>query len=315
MTANTVATSTLVKLARAESVEAGGSRWRWRAHPAPSPHPVMKSASLRGRARCGCRSVRGNVGVGTSPSAGPRALQPGGQRARVAPRRAPLLWKLLGAARPAFPSQDGPAGAAGAARFAAARAERRGSWHMVAAVGRGAAAAPSRTRLCRQSRRPGARSARPHCLALRPRSPACPLAGFSTDPEPATPYPCRVGCSVPHTPGADAPHAAAARAYGCGARAVLFGWRVATVANGNISAAGEAGGGDAHILGVVSGWPRGWRRVEAAATPPDPGWTSGCWWEPSDGISARFIPAGSWRRWLMATSALLEAGRSVFEAW
>eukprot|EP00962_Isochrysis_galbana_P006729 scaffold1813_cov129-Isochrysis_galbana.AAC.2 len=40
----------------------------------------MRSASLGGRARCGCRSVRGNVGVGTSPSAGPRALQPGGRR-------------------------------------------------------------------------------------------------------------------------------------------------------------------------------------------------------------------------------------------
>eukprot|EP00962_Isochrysis_galbana_P046053 scaffold18381_cov124-Isochrysis_galbana.AAC.3 len=79
----------LVNLARAESVEASGSRRRWRAHPAPSPHPVMRSASLGGRARCACRSVRGNVGVGTSPSAGCRALQPGGQRARMAPRRAP----------------------------------------------------------------------------------------------------------------------------------------------------------------------------------------------------------------------------------
>eukprot|EP00962_Isochrysis_galbana_P006368 scaffold1723_cov104-Isochrysis_galbana.AAC.3 len=56
----------------------------------------MRSASLDGgRARCGCRSVRGNIGhrlgVGTSPSAGPRALQPGGQRARVMLRRALLL--------------------------------------------------------------------------------------------------------------------------------------------------------------------------------------------------------------------------------
>eukprot|EP00962_Isochrysis_galbana_P018751 scaffold5413_cov117-Isochrysis_galbana.AAC.3 len=142
LTANTVATSTLVKLARAESVEAGGSRRRWRAHPAPSPHPVIRSASFGGRARCGCRSFPGNVGVGMSPTAGPRALQPGGQRAHVALRRALLASELLGAARPAFSAQDDPAGAAGAARFAAARAERRGSWHMAAAVGAAAASRP-----------------------------------------------------------------------------------------------------------------------------------------------------------------------------
>eukprot|EP00962_Isochrysis_galbana_P016152 scaffold4621_cov128-Isochrysis_galbana.AAC.8 len=92
---NTDATAaTLVKLFHAESVEAGGSRRRWRAHPALSPHPVMRSASLTGRARCGCRSVPGNVGVGTSLSAGPRALQSGGKRARMAPRRAP--WRRGG---------------------------------------------------------------------------------------------------------------------------------------------------------------------------------------------------------------------------
>eukprot|EP00962_Isochrysis_galbana_P046323 scaffold18613_cov112-Isochrysis_galbana.AAC.1 len=36
LTANTEDTSTLVNLAWAESVEAGGSKRRWRAHPAPS---------------------------------------------------------------------------------------------------------------------------------------------------------------------------------------------------------------------------------------------------------------------------------------
>eukprot|EP00962_Isochrysis_galbana_P009297 scaffold2606_cov120-Isochrysis_galbana.AAC.6 len=40
-----------------------------------------------------------------------------------------------------------------------------------------------------------------------------------------------------------------------------------------------------------------------------------CWWEPGDGIGARFnIPAGAWRRWPIATSALLEARGCVFEA-
>ena len=136
------APTALAKLARALSVQAGGSRQRWRAHPAPSPHPVMRSASLGGRARYGCRSVPGNISVGTSRSAGPRALQPGGQRARVALLRAILASKLLGAARPAFPAQDGPAGVAGAARFAAERAKRRGSWHEAAADGAAAAFCP-----------------------------------------------------------------------------------------------------------------------------------------------------------------------------
>jgi len=52
LTANTVATSSLVNLARAESVEAGGSRRRWRAHPALSPHPVMKCGSICGSMSC-----------------------------------------------------------------------------------------------------------------------------------------------------------------------------------------------------------------------------------------------------------------------
>eukprot|EP00962_Isochrysis_galbana_P025212 scaffold7740_cov112-Isochrysis_galbana.AAC.11 len=80
-TTNTVAATTLVNLAWAESVEAGGSRQRWRAHPTPPGHMIMGNTSFGGRARCGCRSVPGNVCVGTSSSAGPRALQPGGQRA------------------------------------------------------------------------------------------------------------------------------------------------------------------------------------------------------------------------------------------
>eukprot|EP00962_Isochrysis_galbana_P035468 scaffold12169_cov116-Isochrysis_galbana.AAC.2 len=156
----------------------------------------MGNTSFGGRARCGCRSVPGNVGVGTSPSAGPRALQPGGQRARMAPRRAPWLWKLIGAARPAFPAQDGPAGIIGTGRFAVASAERRGSWDVAAAVG--AAAAP----------RPGGRSSSisipmmspvptPRC-AIFPRSArfcagllqlASPPTRFSTGPQPAIPYP------------------------------------------------------------------------------------------------------------------------------
>eukprot|EP00962_Isochrysis_galbana_P007978 scaffold2182_cov118-Isochrysis_galbana.AAC.1 len=82
LAANTEDTSTLVNLAWAESVEAGGSRQRWRAHPTPPGHMIMGNTSFGGRARCDWRSVPGNVGFGTSPSAGPRALQPGGQRAR-----------------------------------------------------------------------------------------------------------------------------------------------------------------------------------------------------------------------------------------
>eukprot|EP00962_Isochrysis_galbana_P008738 scaffold2431_cov116-Isochrysis_galbana.AAC.3 len=67
---------------------------------------------------------------------------------------------------------------------------------------------------------------------------------------------------------------------------------------------------------VFEAWRAGWRRVEAAATPRAPAWTSGCRWEPGDGIGARFdIPAGAWRRWPIATWALLEARGRVFEAW
>eukprot|EP00962_Isochrysis_galbana_P046082 scaffold18419_cov98-Isochrysis_galbana.AAC.3 len=238
----------------------------------------MRNTSFGGRARCGCRCVPGNVGVGTSPSAGPRALQPGGQRARMAPRRAPRVRKLPGSARPAFPAPDGPAGAAGAARFAAERAERRGSLHMAAAVGAAAAS------------RPGGRSSSisismmspvqtPRCALFSPTARLCvsvfllarPREGFSADPEPATPYPCRVGRCGPD----------AARGCGtcCGGACVWLlrpgsysGWRVPTVADGHV---GAAEGGGARILGVVSGWPCGWRRVEAAAPPQDPGWMSG----------------------------------------
>eukprot|EP00962_Isochrysis_galbana_P041013 scaffold14943_cov120-Isochrysis_galbana.AAC.4 len=109
----------------------------------------MGSTSFGGRARCGCRSVPGNVGVGTSPSASRRALQPGGQRARMAPRRAPWV---------------DPAGVIGTARFAAARAERRGSWHVAAAVGAAAAS------------RPGGRSSSISILMMSPvPTPMCAL--------------------------------------------------------------------------------------------------------------------------------------------
>eukprot|EP00962_Isochrysis_galbana_P012393 scaffold3501_cov113-Isochrysis_galbana.AAC.2 len=51
---------------------------------------------------------------------------------------------------------------------------------------------------------------------------------------------------------------------GCRWRA---GWRVATVADSHVGAVGGAG---ARIRGVVSGWQRGWRPVEAPATPLAP---------------------------------------------
>eukprot|EP00962_Isochrysis_galbana_P008997 scaffold2501_cov113-Isochrysis_galbana.AAC.5 len=164
----------------------------------------MRSARLGGRARCGCRSVPGNVDVGTSPSAGPRAQQPGGQRARMAPRRAPWVRKLLGSARPAFPAQDGSAGAAGAARFAAERAERRGSWHMAAAVGAATASRPgsrsSSISVSIMSPVPTPRCALcpPALPGSAPAFPCLPARAQATDPEPATPYPCRVGGWVPH---------------------------------------------------------------------------------------------------------------------
>eukprot|EP00962_Isochrysis_galbana_P016066 scaffold4596_cov109-Isochrysis_galbana.AAC.5 len=115
----------------------------------------MGNTSFGGRARCDWRSVPGNVGVGTSPSAGPRALQPGGQRARMAPRRAPWVRKLLGSARPAFPAQNGPAGAVGAARLlglplrgpsGAAPGIWRPQLELLRLPARGSAAAPSRFR-------------------------------------------------------------------------------------------------------------------------------------------------------------------------
>eukprot|EP00962_Isochrysis_galbana_P018261 scaffold5266_cov116-Isochrysis_galbana.AAC.3 len=88
-------------------------------------------------------------------------------------------------------------------------------------------------------------------------------------------------------------------------------WRRWPMPDGHV---GAVGGGGARCLGVRSGWPRGWRRVEAAATPAAPGRGPGCRWEPVDGIGARMIAAGAWRRWPMATAALLEAGGRVFEA-
>eukprot|EP00962_Isochrysis_galbana_P018260 scaffold5266_cov116-Isochrysis_galbana.AAC.2 len=51
-------------------------------------------------------------------------------------------------------------------------------------------------------------------------------------------------------------HGTAARIFAC--------WRVAKVADGATAALLEAGG--ARCGGVGSGWPRGWRWVEAAAT-------------------------------------------------
>jgi hypothetical protein len=125
------------------SVHIGGvSRRRWRAHPTPSVPTLLGNSRFGSLSRYGCRSFPGNVGVWTS--AGPRAQDPDlcsrascARAWRMVSWRAPWTWQLLGAARPAFPAQDGPAAAPGTALFAAGRAERGGA----AGIGIGAAAA------------------------------------------------------------------------------------------------------------------------------------------------------------------------------
>eukprot|EP00962_Isochrysis_galbana_P055889 scaffold27703_cov115-Isochrysis_galbana.AAC.1 len=68
---------------------------------------------------------------------------------------------------------------------------------------------------------------------------------------------------------------------GGGRRAVYYSsWRVATVADCHVGAVGGAG---ARIRSVVSGWPRGWRPVEAPATPLAQWRLNGKWQVPETG--------------------------------
>eukprot|EP00962_Isochrysis_galbana_P055890 scaffold27703_cov115-Isochrysis_galbana.AAC.2 len=88
----------------------------------------------------------------------------------------------------------------------------------------------------------------PRCALCPPALPgsapamSCPPArAQATDPEPATPYPCRVGGWGLHT--------ARKCTTCCGGACVRLwrpnnysGWRVATVADGHVGAAGGGGG-------------------------------------------------------------------------